>query len=586
MFTAIQILPATEFWQLSDRILEQHNTSIDHFSFHPIRISEFFFTGIGGRLFPINTGYFAAFLNEKNVWTPSVYIGLLPAAFAICAVIFSIFTIVTTFNRRKFITLNRHKFILAIFTIMIIFMIASFGSNFLIYSLLRKLPAYNSFRYPSKLLTLVTFAMSFFAALGFDLFRSNIRFAKFTVVTIRIIVTLYVMFTTFIYYNGFMKFADHPLFGPFDSITAKNNLINSVIIVTVIWILLESIYRYIYNNRINKSHFGFKQIISVWGLIIILTIDLFIANSWLMISLPLGHNRMNCNLLDLIDKDNRLNVTEIQSGKNNKLFVQNNNIDQTNNSAAKKQIAPIRVYRVQSLHYSPQFLTSSSTNRFEEIINWEELTLYPRYPLVRRIGVVNVRGTMMHKDYYWAMAQIEAERKMAEKQHATGSFERHLEQLGVTYIIADGDSFDNNFNFNGNKIIIDPKNIECADCKFIDAVSILRLRKPLLQDYVEYEPNRIVFDVEVCRETETIVLAEQYWPGWRAFDGESEIPIKVVRKIFRAVELQKGKHRITMIYDPPLIKIGAIITLAGILLAIITSVSFLLHKNQFNNNEK
>ncbi|MDR0391399.1 MAG: YfhO family protein, partial [Planctomycetaceae bacterium] len=128
---------------------------------------------------------------------------------------------------------------------------------------------------------------------------------------------------------------------------------------------------------------------------------------------------------------------------------------------------------------------------------------------------------------------------------------------------------------------IDPKNIDSAKLKFLDEISIWRLRKPLLREYIVYEPNRIVFDVDVKADFETVVISEQYWSGWRAFDNDVEIPIKVVRKIFRAVELPKGKHRITMIYDPPLIKIGGLITLAGILIAIIFVCPTILRQLKF-----
>ncbi|MDR1485169.1 MAG: YfhO family protein [Planctomycetaceae bacterium] len=572
MFSAIQILPATEFWQLSDRTLSQHSGLVDHFVFHPLRITEFLFTGIGGKLFPINAGFYAALLNDKNLWTPSTYIGLLPAAFAFCAIISFVITIITAFNRRRIIAVKRYKFMFSFFVILIIFLLGSFGNDFLIYRLLRSLPAYSSFRYPSKLLTFAVFAISFFAAVGFDTFRVNKCFAKFIVVTMRIIVTIYVVFTIFILFNGFMQFAAHPLFGSFDGGVAKSNLVYSVIIVTIIWILLECIYRYNFINSANKFGFGFRRCVVSLLLIIILTVDLFVVNSWLMVSLPFGHNLSNLNVLDLVDKDSRLNVTKNHSCQSAEFLNQKQDVDAANKSDCGR-VAPIRVYRIRSLGYPFRFKSDSSLSRFAEIIRWEALTLYPRYSLLSRVCVIDVRGTMMHKDYYLAMSQVAAECKAAEGNEATGLFERHLGLLGVEYIIAGGDSFVGNNNFCADKLNIDwgkiKVGVDGVEDKFFDDVSVWRLRKLGLCDYVEYEPNRIVFDVEVFGEREEVVIAEQYWSGWRAFDGEAETPVKVVRKIFRAVELPKGKHRITMIYDPPLIKIGILITLTGILIAII-----------------
>ncbi|MDR1142318.1 MAG: YfhO family protein, partial [Planctomycetaceae bacterium] len=63
------------------------------------------------------------------------------------------------------------------------------------------------------------------------------------------------------------------------------------------------------------------------------------------------------------------------------------------------------------------------------------------------------------------------------------------------------------------------------------------------------------------------IIPEQYWQGWRAFleDGK-EVPIRRVEEVFRGVDLPAGKHRLTMIYDPPLFKFGAILSLSGFII--------------------
>jgi hypothetical protein len=278
-----------------------------------------------------------------------------------------------------------------------------------------------------------------------------------------------------------------------------------------------------------------------------------------MISLPFGRNGLESTTLNLIESDEKLNVTKIPSIESG-LSIE---------SLCRKNRAPIRVFRIYPLRYPKRFTDKLSADRFEEIINWEKLTLYPRYAMSARVGMSSVRGSMMHKDYYAAMSQVSAERKMAEFQGDSGLFERHLEWLGVKYIIAERDSFIENKNFNADKIIIDPKNPDGGNIDFPADFSIWRLRKPKLRNYILYEPNRIIFDINVDGESEMVVLSEQYWSGWRAFDGDKEIPVKSIRKIFRAVELSKGKHRVTMIYDPPLIKIGVLIVVIGILSALI-----------------
>ncbi|MDR2762692.1 MAG: YfhO family protein [Planctomycetaceae bacterium] len=554
MFSAILILPAIELWQLSDRTLIQHSDSIERFSFHPLRVLEFLFTGIGGKLCPVNAGIFAAFLKEKNLWTPSAYLGLLPAIFALCAIISVLISAIVRFRCRRFSKQIRYKMILAAIIILTFFLFASFGGNFFVYSVLRKFPIYNSFRYPSKLLVFAAVGISFLSAVGFDTFRLNRRFAKLTIIMLRIIVTIYIVFVIFVCFNGFPKFESHPLFGLFDAEKARNHLIVSVIIVTIIVILVEFNYRYIFIDCVNKSRLALRRKISGWILVIIVTVDLFVVNSWMMISTPFSRNDTKSLTLKLIESDTNdlLAIKAVDGGSRN---------------------FPIRVYRDYPFRYPSRFM-ESSLDRFEEIISWEKLTLYPRYSFLAKVGLSNVRGSVMHKDYYAAMSQVSAERKIVENRDAAGLFESHLEQLGVKYIIAERDSFVKNRDFKADKIIIDLKNIDGEDIRFPLEFSIWRLRNPKLREYILYEPNRIIFDVNVREETETIMLTEQYWKGWRAFDGDVEIPIKPVRKIFRAVELSKGKHRITMIYDPLLIKLGGLIAFIGILSAIIFCVFF------------
>jgi hypothetical protein len=83
---------------------------------------------------------------------------------------------------------------------------------------------------------------------------------------------------------------------------------------------------------------------------------------------------------------------------------------------------------------------------------------------------------------------------------------------------------------------------------------------------VEKYPNRIVVDAEMeCRGL--VVVADAFFPGWRASVDGAAVPITQVYGALRAVEAGRGRHRIEMVYRPWSVILGATGTLAGWLLA-------------------
>ncbi|HEY67749.1 MAG TPA: YfhO family protein, partial [Thermoflexia bacterium] len=62
-----------------------------------------------------------------------------------------------------------------------------------------------------------------------------------------------------------------------------------------------------------------------------------------------------------------------------------------------------------------------------------------------------------------------------------------------------------------------------------------------------------------------LVFSEIYYPGWRAtIDGD---PARLVRAdyVLRALCVPPGEHRIVLVYDPPLLKIGLAVTSLALL---------------------
>ena len=67
------------------------------------------------------------------------------------------------------------------------------------------------------------------------------------------------------------------------------------------------------------------------------------------------------------------------------------------------------------------------------------------------------------------------------------------------------------------------------------------------------------------KENRLLVLSDTYYPGWKALvDGKPE-KIYQANYAFRAVPLNAGTHKVEFVYDPVSFKLGAGVTLLGIL---------------------
>lgn len=90
----------------------------------------------------------------------------------------------------------------------------------------------------------------------------------------------------------------------------------------------------------------------------------------------------------------------------------------------------------------------------------------------------------------------------------------------------------------------------------------------------KYKENEIEFDVDLI-EKGTLLLTEQYFPGWRAQvfpkDGSASfsVPIRKSLGALRAIDLPAGEYAVKMIYSPTPFKMGILLTIFGIGVAIV-----------------
>ena len=85
-------------------------------------------------------------------------------------------------------------------------------------------------------------------------------------------------------------------------------------------------------------------------------------------------------------------------------------------------------------------------------------------------------------------------------------------------------------------------------------------------------PNRVIMRTDVAQPG-YLVLADAFYPGWRAtVDGEAA-EILSANHAFRAVALDGGQHTVVFQYDPLSFRLGAWITLGSALLFLAIPIS-------------
>ncbi|GHT34699.1 hypothetical protein FACS189427_02510 [Planctomycetales bacterium] len=511
LLSAILILPAAEFSMNSDRSVPDFQDYVYWFSIPPWRLSELCFPNIGGCQFPAHTRWFDT-LPENGIWTPSLYMGTLPVLLAVFGIVKQDRSAGAGAKQNTAAKRNAAKMLLAVF------LLGSLGNWFFVYPAMRYLPFYDSFRYPGKLMSVATLFIALFAAIGADwVFCKDVKERKKRCALLMKIYAAAVFILTLLILSVILLPLNVPaniLFGQFDK---KEECFLFLHTAWSGW-LFYFIVKWLTDFRKNRLNV----------LVLIILADLCFHNHWFFAAEKIVYQPILQNTV--------LGKNEQDTG-----------------------MVPLRIYRYPL--WEPQYFSEqSSLNRLAEITEWNKQTLFPKYTLPKRINVVDVRGTMMPKDYYLFTKEL---RRKLEEGNNVCTIEKELAMLGVNYVIAP------------EKIIFTVSRVPDGKCPADVKTGIIA--HTAKRNFTVYEPNRIEFNV-LLEKPETVVITEQYWNGWRAFDsnvdGGIEIPVFKAEPCFRSIILSAGEHHITMIYDPPLLKIGAVLSIIGLVIAVFCSLIF------------
>lgn len=557
------------------------SASLYRFSVGPWRWLEFLYPNIGGKMFPESSRWFNRLPEEISVWTPTLYMGLVPILLASAC-----FSLKPRKQSSQFIDFpgiawNSWLIVISLLGALggfgIVWFVRSFKSGLLgesiplsfadgdpvgglywIFCLL--LPYFNAFRYPAKLLLLSSVGISILAGFGWDRkVQNQKRLQKNTV----FILTSSVLGLLLNYYWGVRFFSSleipsNPLYGPFQANLAHHE-VNKSFIQTI---LASASFLLILRSS-NQSPKLFANKSAAWQtliktlVVVLLSVDIYSANRWLIVTTQ------------------------------SKIFERPSTL-LSSASSSNQSLFPTRIYRC-PVWFPPIFYETSSERRNTERVIWDVETLFPKYSTSKGTAILDVRGSFVERNFA----------EYINNALNRTSLDEELSFLGVSYVLGPKQWTKR----------ISPRPLESPkdawdwslDMRSIqgvpDRIRILRNDEIIpssSQDNIQtisFSSNKIIFLVQTSQKSD-LVISEQYWKGWKAQsipirsdeeymaiktfdkttidqflkgraprnDSTQTLQVTPYHRMLRKVSVPDGKRLIVMYYSPDALYVGAIIS--------------------------
>lgn len=149
----------------------------------------------------------------------------------------------------------------------------------------------------------------------------------------------------------------------------------------------------------------------------------------------------------------------------------------------------------------------------------------------------------------------------------------------VTYV--------NNANEEIDKVgKIDLRHEAVADKQFETILKASNVQGNVSQvELVSYAPNKLKYNVS-SEKGGVVVFSEIYYPGWTATIDGQKAELGRVNYILRALNVEKGKHTIELVFDPQSVHTTETIATVSfaVLLILIALIAFLEYKKRKNSN--
>ncbi len=597
-----------------------HHEAIYEFSVGPWRLAEHLWPNVGGRTFPKHQRWFSLLPGEGRIWTPSLYLGLLPALLAIGSLI-----VPTRSPRERWL---KWLVVLGVLGSLGYFglgwlllelagalhiqqsAVANVGSPVggLYWLLVTWLPGYAYFRYPAKLLPIVALAVCLLGTKAID--RVFARRESWITSSLALIAMGSGLLALTVWLFGSRLFAEattsDAVIGPFDSAGARLDIIRALLHTSIVAISLVMLIE-------AAARWPRKAVCCKWLAVVLTGVELWTANAWMIVSLSPDILNGKSAISSLIQGDENL---------------------------AMPPAGQPRVFRGNLASWQPRsFRKSASEERLAELTQWERETLLPKFQLGRKILLVESPGSITSADYQallhvakqhgprqrdksltpqptvlrllatqylilpnshqvefatrleqtstawpedaslWRMNQTQPRAWIVHRVQSlsalTGSLRRESIEERSREVLFPGEKAR---DFSRSAVVETDRPLaewSATTIQLEDASNSVRNHEAC--QIVHDDPQRTVIDTEL-HAPGLLVLADAWYPGWQAFvksnSGTREIPIYRTNRVQRGVWLNAGQHTVEFRYRPASFYAGAAISGVSWLLFLIGGLIF------------
>ncbi len=465
--SAVQVLPSMEFARRSGRHTGRsidglfgkqldpgtHGEHVYHFSVGPWRLAEYVWPNVGGRQFPVHRRWFDVVPAEGRIWTPSLYMGLLPLLLALAAMRFRarrpkrsppplgeirdrwlcwsvVLAVVASFGWYGLGWLIEEiRFAAGGDAAAPELVAAPLGGLYWLMTLL--LPGYTYFRYPAKLLVVAALGLSLLAARGFDrtLSEPSVRFRRglLWLGGLSLAGAIGALAIRPVWAGWLCGVQPDALFGPLDTTAAANDLLaaflQTAVLCGVFWWLLgkkgQTPFSSLGGNETptcrettKETTKGSDPFSPRWVpaiVLVLVAVDLAVANRWMIVCAPAGQWKEPSKLAAVVQRD-QTGGNPLKKGPGNvrgqSPFSSQQRVGGATLAVTKKgtvpagavPLPPYRVFR-HPIWMPPRWSRQGSPDRLAEAMRWDRDTLWPKYHLASRVTVAEVYGAMMPLDY-------------------------------------------------------------------------------------------------------------------------------------------------------------------------------------------
>jgi len=416
---------------------------------------------------------------------------------------------------------NRTKFLLGIIIFAVFF---ALGSNSFLLNIFYNIPMFGTFRNPGRILFYLIFAFSVLAGFGFDNLKNKINIKiLLSIILTPLIIAILISFGTL---NSLFDIAD------FAKEFVAANTTKSIIII-----LITSVIIYLYNIK------KLNQLIAGILLLLTLFIDLNIEGG--------GFNQSKNNPEEVY----KLPATTLSSFKIN---------------------PPDDIFRVNMRMYKPPFMAMKrNQGLFSDIMLVEGYNPLILEKVVPPLNTIKKTHDMLALKYEIKMDRF-AKRPNFIKRLNPLSHSRFIYKYKLMNV-DDIEEYMRNDNYDyQNEVVVEEDLIikmqEINDSLITNSIKCLK-----------YSPNEIEYEVETS-ENGIFLLSEIFYPAWNVYiDGKIS---KILRANYclRAVEVPKGKYKISFKYESNSFYTGMWISILTIILSILGLVFSRKIKNKLLNN--